>query len=80
MKRNLLISIGFCLFVLGLISLFLSLSGVVLTILKPLESLSVGVAYGVKLLMVIMGFVLAYIGYLDETDYLDEDEVELKSS
>ena len=72
MRKNILLTLGFLLFVIGMVSLFLGLSGVVFSFLKSIEVLGPIYAFGIKILMTVVGAVLAYLGYLDGTE-LDND-------
>ena len=57
---------GFLLFIIGMLSLILSLIGIHFTFLRFLEYWGGGIAFALKLLMVIAGFVLIY---LSKTEY-----------
>ncbi|MBK8955679.1 MAG: hypothetical protein IPM34_08990 [Saprospiraceae bacterium] len=51
---------GFLLFVIGLLSLILSLVGIQLQILQPIESLGFFYASLIKLVLVITGLIMAF--------------------
>jgi uncharacterized membrane protein len=57
--------IGFILLFLGLVSLFLNLVGVDIFFLSWLYELGVGISFAVRLGMVILGFILIYLGQTD---------------
>jgi uncharacterized membrane protein len=62
--------IGFILLFLGIVSLFLNLVGVDIFFMSWLYGLGVGISFAVRLLMVIVGFVLIYLG---QTDFSREE-------
>ena len=57
--------IGFLLLIIGIVSLFLNLVGVDLFFLTWLYELNVLVSFIVRLLMVVAGFILIYVGQTD---------------
>ncbi len=61
MKRTLWISLGFFLFLIGALSLILSLVGIDFIFLRWLDHLGRLIAFIIKLLMVIAGIVLIYL-------------------
>ncbi|GAA5219635.1 hypothetical protein [Membranihabitans marinus] len=60
-KSDLLTLAGFILFLLGMMSIFLSLIGVRFSFLSFIENWGGYIAFGVKLFMAIMGIVIVYI-------------------
>ena len=62
--------IGFLFLFLGLVSLVLNYVGVDIFFLAWIYDLGVGVSFAIRLLMVIIGFVLIYVG---QTDWERED-------
>ena len=61
MNKNIFTIIGFVLFILGTIAVILSLVGLNLTILAPLESLGAGIAFLIKIIMIVFGLILVYV-------------------
>ena len=61
MNKSIVTIIGFILFLLGTISIILSLVGLQLTILAPLESLGTGIAFLIKILMTVIGLIIVYV-------------------
>ena len=57
--------IGFLLFITGAIAIILSLVGLQLTILAPLESMGQGFAFLVKILMTVIGIIVIYVARTD---------------
>jgi len=57
--------IGFLLLILGLVSLLLNLVGVDIFFLTWLYGLGVGISFAVRLLAVVLGIVLIYVGQTD---------------
>lgn len=57
---------GFLLFIIGMLSLVLSVIGIHFTFLRFLEYWGAGFAFASKILIIIAGFVLIY---LSKTDY-----------
>ena len=62
MKRSIITNIGFVFFIVGFISLFLSLVGVRLTMLAFLDNFSSTASFVAKLIMIMLGFILIYVG------------------
>ncbi len=73
MKKGLMLLFGFILFILGMTSLFLGMSGVVLSSLKFIELLGPKLSLLIKLLMVFGGIVIAYLGYLGNDPSANEE-------
>lgn len=65
-----LTAIGFLLLFLGLVSLILNYVGVDIFFLTWLYDLGVGISFAVRLVLVILGFILIYVG---QTDWERED-------
>jgi hypothetical protein len=61
MNKSLFSIIGFLMFIIGGIALVLTLVGMRLTILSPLESLGAGIAFIVKLLIMVFGIIIVYL-------------------
>lgn len=60
-KQTLMLLFGFLFFVVGMLSLILSLVGVQLVILKPIESLGFFYASLIKLTMIVGGLITAFL-------------------
>ncbi|WP_116125706.1 hypothetical protein [Lewinella sp. IMCC34183] len=58
-------AIGFVLLFLGLVSLLLNYVGVDIFFLTWLYGLGAGISFAVRLLMVILGFILIFVGRTD---------------
>ena len=61
MNKSILSIIGFLLFILGTIAIVLSLVGLNLSVLAPLEDLGAGIAFLIKILMIVIGLILVYV-------------------
>ena len=61
MNKSLFSVIGFIFFLIGGIAVVLSLVGLRLNFLSPLESLGGGVAFLIKLLLMVFGIILVYL-------------------
>jgi hypothetical protein len=61
MNKTWLTVIGFILFLVGGISIVLTLVGLRLTILSPIESLGTGIAFLIKILILVFGLILTYL-------------------
>ncbi|MBK9108057.1 MAG: hypothetical protein IPM92_06635 [Saprospiraceae bacterium] len=61
-KKAIMLLSGFILFVIGMLSLILSLVGIHLLILKPVESFGFFYASIIKLSFIITGLILAFMG------------------
>jgi uncharacterized membrane protein len=61
MNKSTITLIGFLLFIIGVISIILSLVGLRLTILAPLESLGSGLAFLFKILITLVGLIIVYV-------------------
>lgn len=61
MNKSLLSIIGFSLFLIGGISIVLTLVGLRLTILAPIESLGPGIAFLIKIIILVFGIILTYL-------------------
>ena len=61
MSKSLTTLIGFLLFLTGAIAIILSLVGLQLTILSPLERLGAGPAFLIKILMTVTGLIVIYV-------------------
>jgi len=66
MKKNLITTLGFVLFIVGFCSLFLSIVGIRFYALAFLDSLGPGFSLISKITMIIFGFVLIYVGKSNE--------------
>jgi len=62
---TLLTVIGFLLLIFGIVTLFLNMVGVDFFLLAWLYKLNVGLSFAIRLLMIIVGFVLIYVGQTD---------------
>jgi len=60
-KRSVLLILGFLLFVFGMLSLILSMVGVSLNFMLPIDNLGLLWSASIKLSMVVCGLVLFYI-------------------
>ncbi len=65
MRKEIIIVVGFLLFLLGFISLFLSLVGLNLTIFSFIEDLPSPFALVSKLLMIMAGVIIIYVAKFD---------------
>ena len=61
MNKTLITSIGFILFITGVIAIILSLVGLQLSILSPIESLGGGIAFLIKIVLTMAGLIMVYI-------------------
>ena len=61
MNKTLVTSIGFLLFIIGTIAIILSLVGLQLSILAPLENLGGGPSFLIKILITMVGLILVYV-------------------
>lgn len=75
MKRALILSIGFFLFISGFLSLMLMMTGLHLSYLGFLDFFGRGFGFLLRLLMIIGGIVMIYLLNIDnEEEFDDEDE------
>ena len=61
MNKSLITILGFTLFLIGGIGLILSLVGLSLTFLAPIESIGAGAAFLIKIIMMLAGIIIVYI-------------------
>ena len=61
MNKTVLTSIGFALFLIGAIAIILSLVGLQLSILSPIEQLGSGLAFLLKLIITLAGIITIYV-------------------
>ena len=61
MNKTLITSIGFILFITGVIAIILSLVGLQLSILSPIESLGSGIAFLIKIVLTMAGLIMVYV-------------------
>ncbi|NNF35022.1 MAG: hypothetical protein HKN68_12990 [Saprospiraceae bacterium] len=61
MNKTIITSIGFILFIMGVIAIVLSLVGLQLSILAPLENLGGGLAFLLKIVITLVGVIIVYV-------------------
>ena len=61
MNKSIVTIIGFLLFLTGSVALILTLVGLRLTFLAPIEALGGGLAFIIKIIMILAGIVIVYI-------------------
>lgn len=71
MKRNIIVVLGFSLFLIGVISVVLNLVGLELQMLSFLESFGRTAGLIVKIIMIFGGMILFYIS---RTNFLEEED------
>jgi putative flippase GtrA len=65
MKKDIITVVGFALFLLGFIALFLSLVGLNLTMFSFLEDLPAPYPFLSKIIMIVLGTVIIYVAKFD---------------
>ena len=61
MNKNHLTIVGFIMFLLGMISIILSLVGLNLQVLSFIEKLGGGIAFLIKILIAVFGIIMVYL-------------------
>ena len=61
MNKTLWTTTGFILFIVGAVSLVLSMVGLRLTILRPIENLGPGISFVVKIAITLFGIIIIYL-------------------
>jgi uncharacterized membrane protein len=61
MNKTIITSIGFILFLMGAVAIILSLVGLQLSILAPLENLGGGLAFLLKIVITLAGLIIVYV-------------------
>jgi hypothetical protein len=74
MKRAIILSLGFFLFISGFLSLILMMTGLKLSFLGFLDFFGRGFGFLLRLLMIIGGIVMIYLLNIEEEEELGEDE------
>lgn len=61
MKKTIITSLGFILFLMGAIAIILSLVGLQLSVLAPIEKLGGGFAFLLKIVITLAGLIIVYV-------------------
>ena len=73
MKKTVMGVIGFVLFLLGFLSLILSLVGVQFTYMRWLDFNGRGLGFLLRIIMIIVGIVIIYFSFAKPYDYYEEE-------
>ena len=72
MNKNFLTSLGFMLFMLGAVSILISMVGLQISFLKWIDDIDRGLGLFIKLLMLVFGALLAFFSKIDLSKEDDE--------
>ena len=71
MNKSTVSIIGFILFIVGAVAIILTLVGLNLSILKPIDALGPGTSFLLKIFMTIFGIIIVYLSRLDKEWLID---------